>query len=75
MRRCLNFAAAVKHSAIEPEMKDYLTKFIGTTMLAFDTSMKFTRFIRNLIIVQEKRRFLLETREIKYDFTYRRLKE
>lgn len=74
-RRCLNFAAATRYQAIEEPQSQFLTKFIGDTFLAFETSTCFTRFIRNLICVQNIRRKIQDNRDYWYAWVYKNLKE
>jgi hypothetical protein len=75
IRRALNFAGVTRFCAIEDDKKQYLTKFLEATHLAFGTSTAFTNFIRNLIKVQNIRTYINETRDCRFQLMYKRLKE
>lgn len=75
IRRGLNFGAVVRHRAIESDQKQYFKKFLISTILAFQAGARFKVFFTNLVKIQNLRQYILQTREYKYEFLFRRLKE
>ena len=75
IRRSLNFCAVTRFMAIEDEKKRYFTKFLISTILAFQSSKRTTSFIRNLLCVQQIRSRILQKREFMYELMFKRLKD
>jgi hypothetical protein len=75
IRRCLNFAAAVRFQAIEEEQKRAFKKFLINCILARQASHRFGVFFTNLVRIQDRRRELLQWRELKFERLFRYLRE